>query len=201
MMRTMQKAQEQAITSTATPKQEMKQRQQERCQSYLEQPSLAWITDSARTSAQKYGPSNPMHTVVHIGEHSSQEIDLSLHSAIGGWHHAPVAGDLLCAALAACQDQSIRVIATHLGLDITHLQVQAKAHVDVRGTLQLDPDVPVAFQKMELHIELSLAEGTSPRMRELLLKQAEKSCVVMQTLKPGVEIAIQDTERPQSSSR
>jgi uncharacterized OsmC-like protein len=68
--------------------------------------------------------------------------------AVGGPHDAPTPGDMLCAALAACQDSSIRMVANLYSIELKFLQVCVEADVDVRGTLAVDENVPVVFQSM-----------------------------------------------------
>lgn len=61
-------------------------------------------------------------------------------------HDAPNPGDMLCGALAACMDSTIRKVADHLGVTLTSLEVKVAAEVDVRGCLAVDRKVPVGFQ-------------------------------------------------------
>jgi uncharacterized OsmC-like protein len=53
---------------------------------------------------------------------------------------------MLCAALAACLDSTIRIIADHLDVTLSSLEVGVTAEVDVRGTLLMDRKVPGGFQ-------------------------------------------------------
>ena len=112
----------------------------------------------------------------------------SIHHAVGGYHDGPNPGDLLCAALAACLDSTIRIIANLLGVILTSLEVDVSADVDARGTLTVDRAVPVGFQMMRCHVTLQAAEGTNPKLMEKLLAAAEYSCVTLQTLRSGVSV-------------
>ncbi|HKJ46677.1 MAG TPA: OsmC family protein [Balneolales bacterium] len=111
-----------------------------------------------------------------------------IHYALGGYHDAPNPGDLLCAALASCLDSTIRIIAERLRIRLTFLEVDITADVDLRGTLLVDRDVPVGFQKMRCKVNLEAEDGTDPKLIQRLLKASEHSCVNMQTLLSGISI-------------
>lgn len=94
----------------------------------------------------------------------------------------------VCAALAVCLDSTIRIIADRLHLTLTSLEVDVTAEVDVRGTLVVDRQVPVGFQKMRCRVNLQLAPDTDPKLIEKLLAAAEHSCANLQTLRSGVAV-------------
>ncbi len=62
------------------------------------------------------------------------------------------------------------------------------ADVDVRGTLVVDRQVPVGFQKMQCRVDIHADTGTDSKMLERLLAAAEHSCVNLQTLRAGVAV-------------
>ncbi len=62
-------------------------------------------------------------------------VPVGVHRAVGGPHDMPTPGDLLCAALASCQDSAVRMVANRLGVEILALEVRVTAQVDVRGAL------------------------------------------------------------------
>lgn len=66
-----------------------------------------------------------------------------MHRAVGGPYDAPCPGDILYAALAACQESSIRMGANLLGVELASLTVEVAAEVDIRGALGMDSQVPV----------------------------------------------------------
>lgn len=80
------------------------------------------------------------------------------------------------------------MIADRLGIQLTSLEVNVTADVDVRGTLLVDRTVPVGFQSMQCHVDVQAAEGTNPQLMQKLLAAAEHSCVVLQTLRSGVPV-------------
>jgi uncharacterized OsmC-like protein len=107
---------------------------------------------------------------------------------VGGLHDAPNPGDLLCAALAACQDGTIRMIANQLGVELNRLEVEVTGELDVRGCLGIDRGVRVGFEALQCEVELTAADGTDPRRLQALLTAAERFCVNLDTLRAGIEV-------------
>jgi uncharacterized OsmC-like protein len=147
---------------------------------YKETPELAMVTDQARTCG--IDPSDPFHSLVKPMYGNQVAVPFGVHQAVGGPYDAPCPGDLLCAALAACQDSSVRMVANLMGIELVALEVQVKATVDVRGALGIQRDVPVGFQSITCDIHLQAKEGTPPEMLEKLRIAAQGCCVVGQTL-------------------
>lgn len=83
---------------------------------------------------------------------------------MGGDHDLPNPGDLLSAALAACLDSTIRIIADRNGVVLDHLVVDVRSEVDVRGTHMVDTSVPVGFQGITCDIRARAADGTDPAL-------------------------------------
>lgn len=147
---------------------------------YKETPARAMVTDHARTCGTD--PFDPFHSAVEPMDGCGVLVPVGVHRAVGGLHDAPTPGDLLCAALAACQDSAVRMVANRLGVVILTLEVRVAAQVDVRGALGMDADVPVGFQSMTCDIDLKVQEGTSAKLLESLRIAAQRCCVVQQTL-------------------
>ena len=148
---------------------------------YKETPELALVTDHALTGG--IDPSDPFHAVVLPMDGCGVSVPIGVHRALGGLHDAPTPGDMLCAALAACQDSSVRMVANLLGVELISLQVRVQAIVDVRGAMNMQKDVPVGFQSMTCDIDLKAKEGTPNVLLEKLRVAAERCCVVQQTLR------------------
>jgi uncharacterized OsmC-like protein len=148
---------------------------------YKESPALAMVTDHAHTKG--IDPSIAFHTRVEPMDGCGISVPIGVHRALGGPHDAPTPGDMLCAALAACQDSSVRLVANMLGIELIALEVHVKATVDVRGAMAMSKDVPVGFQSMTCDVDLEAREGTPPELLEKLRIAAEKCCVVLQTLR------------------
>ena len=110
---------------------------------YIKTPELALATDEARTCG--IDPSDPFHSRVKPMRGNGIAVPFGVHRGVGGPYDAPCPGDLLCAALAACQDSSIRLVANLMGIELTALEVEVKATADLRGAMGLQKDVPVGF--------------------------------------------------------
>ncbi len=180
------------MTAAALPghgRSEIGARQAPLRRAYRHDAAAARIVDRARTVERS--PGDPVHTAAVPGEEypSAQvEIAVGTHRGVGGLHDAPNPGELLCATLAACQDSTVRMVANLLGVHVTTLAVDVDGDVDLRGTLAVDPTVRVGFQSMRCRTRLAVAPGTPARTVALLLAAAERSCVVLDTLRRGVDV-------------
>jgi len=148
---------------------------------YKDQPEFAMVVDHAKTSGEI--ASDPYHSKVEPMDGCGVSVPIGVHAALGGQHDAPTPGDMLCAALAACQDSAIRMVANLMGIELVELEVRVTASVDVRGTMAIDSTVPVGFQAMSCDVRMKVKEGTQPKQVERLQIAAKKCCVVQQTLK------------------
>ena len=146
--------------------------------------SVKWA-ETARTPA-----TDVLHSVVQIGKGYGVSQRTGIDRAIGGDHDLPNPGDLLCAALAACQDGAIRMVADLLGIPIVELRVEVTGDVDVRGCLAMDRAVKVGFRTMSCRVHLRVPPETDPGRVALLRKQAEQSCVNLDTLRSGVPVEL-----------
>jgi uncharacterized OsmC-like protein len=155
---------------------------------YAERPQEAVTQKSARTTSAEVAATDPFHGEVELGSGYGTTVRFGLDRYIGGVHDAPNPGDLLCAALAACQDGSIRMIANLLGVELTELQVEVTGELDVRGCLGADREVRVGFEALECHASLRAQEGTDPRRLQTLVAAAERFCVNLDTLRGGIEV-------------
>lgn len=165
----------------------VRERQQPLGQKYRETPEAAMIEDRGRTTGT--AGMDPFHGQVTPGSQDYGIIwPFGIHHAVGGYHDAPNPGDILCAALATCLDSTIRIIAGRMGVGLSALEVDVTANVDVRGTLVIDRNVPVGFQRMRCAVRLQPAPGTDPQQVQKLLAAAEYSCVNLQTLRAGVPV-------------
>lgn len=156
-------------------------------------PQAARIANHATTVDRD--PADPFRATVFVGSGDADVIPFAAEKAVGGPNGTPSPGDLFCAALAASQDSSLRMAANALGVRINALSVDVRGWVDLRGTLGMNPDVPVGYQTMQCTIRMQLAEGTKPeRVRELLI-EAERASTVLATLRRAVPVHIR-VEQP-----
>jgi uncharacterized OsmC-like protein len=152
---------------------------------YDNEPQKASIVDSAVVKGENLD--DPFHTKVLMNDELNLPLETGLHRAVGGDHDYSTPGDILCAALAVCLESTIRMIANRLEIQLEHTKVSAKANLDVRGTLKFDKSVPVGFQQINLEVELG-SDNAGEKVLNTLFSAAVSSCVVYQTLKPGIPI-------------
>jgi uncharacterized OsmC-like protein len=154
----------------------------------------AYIEDPERARTVKWSATvmsaetDALHSVVHIGKSYGVSLRTGIDHAVGGDHDLPNPGDLLCAALAVCKDGSVRMIADLLGIPIVDLQVEVTGDVDVRGCLAIDRAVKVGFRLMTCRVHLRVPSDIDPRRIATLQKQAEQSCVNLDSLRSGVPV-------------
>ncbi len=164
----------------------VQQRQNPLREHYEAVPADARIVDDAQTLNACGG--DPFHGSVVPANAGGQPLRFGIHRAVGGDHDLPNPGDLLCSALAACLDSTLRILAEHLDIGLASLQVKVSAEVDVRGCLLGARGVPVGFQHMRCSVRLRPSGEVKPEKLQMLLGAAENSCVVLQTLRSGVEV-------------
>ena len=167
----------------------VQQRQHPLREHYRSVPADAWISDGAQTVSACGG--DPFHGVVVPANGTDAPVQFGIHRAVGGFHDNPNPGDLLCAAVAACFDSTLRMIADHRGIRLESLEVKVTAECDVRGCLLLEGAVPVGFQRMRCDVRLQTKDHVDEGTIKMLLAAAEHSCVVMQTLRSGVAVQTQ----------
>jgi uncharacterized OsmC-like protein len=78
------------------------------------------------------------------------------------------------------------MVAASSGIPTERIEVTAEGELDLRGTLGIDRDVPVGFDRIVLRFDV---EGAGDR-RDELIEKTLRYCVVLQTLRqpPQVEI-------------
>jgi hypothetical protein len=79
------------------------------------------------------------------------------HPAVGGVGDMPCSGGLLLAALAACQEVTLRMVAANLGLDLTLVEVIAEGDCDPRGTLAMGREFPIGLTAIRCSTSVRLA--------------------------------------------
>jgi uncharacterized OsmC-like protein len=160
---------------------------------YAEDEGEAITVKRVRTVA---GPgADPMHgRVASVGDFGEISWDFGTDSKVGGYDDLPNSGHLLCAALAACLDNTTRMIADLLGIEIDHLEIEVIGDVDVRGCLAIDDSVRPGFRRISCRVHLDPHPGSDPRKVEILIRHAEKLCVTLDTLRNGVPVDVEFEE-------
>lgn len=157
---------------------------------YQNSPGAAWVHDHARTIDAEVPAGHPIHGHVVCGEGVPVDVPVSVHQAVGGESDFPCPGEILAAALASCLDTAIRMVANLKGIRLKHLEVHVSLGADVRGALRIGDDVPVGFQSAQMKVEIEAADDWPDTHVNALLDAAERSCVVLQTLRapPAVHV-------------
>jgi uncharacterized OsmC-like protein len=147
---------------------------------YREQPDAAVITLAARGTLGSEAIACRVETGRAI-------VDAGLHPSTGGSGELACSGDMLLEALVACAGVTLRAVATALEVDVRAGSVSAEGELDVRGTLGVDREAPVGFRAIRLRFELETDADEEQLAR--LLKLTERYCVVLQTIRGGVDVA------------
>ncbi len=157
---------------------------------YTQHPEQAITRKWARTSARTVPPADPFHGEVEVGDGYETVMRYGIDHAVGGLHDLPNPGDLVCAALAACADATIRMAAEAYGVTLEGLMVEVTSDWDARGALAVDRAVRVGLQAIECSISLKAAPGTDPRLVDRVATAGERYCVVLDTLRGGTNVTI-----------
>ena len=163
---------------------------------YAGEPDEAWVIDSAITSSDEVPAAQPLYAHVTFGTGLPTDLTVGVHKDVGGESDFPNPGEIFAAAIASCLDSATRMIANRLDIRLEHLQVIVKLRVDVRGTLRMDRSVPVGFQGVDISVRMSGVEGVTEAQLDMLIKAAEQSCVLLQTLRHPPEYCLR--REPQS---
>lgn len=171
-----------------TSKSIVQQRQAPLRAAYRDDPRQALIVKHATTTWA--GGEGPVNGAVVPGDTYGARWRYGIDRAVGGLHDAPNPAEMLCAALAACADSTTRMVADLMGLKLARVDVDVTAEVDVRGSLAMEPSVPVGLQTMRCRIDVEAAPGTPPEALERLRAIAERSCITLHTLRAGVPVDV-----------
>jgi len=169
---------------------DMKARQQPLMERYAEDPAEAIVVDCGRTSSTDVEATHPLKTSVTFCDRNPVNIPVGVHEKVGGDSDHPTPGDILCGAMAACLDSTIRIICNRFGVRLKHLEIEVRGTVDVRGTLRVEKSTPVAFQRFDVSVKIKPAGFVPGKMLDKLIEGAERSCIVVQTVKGTADVRI-----------
>ncbi len=134
-----------------------------------------------------------LHADGQIGEGVACSIDTGkalveagLHPATGGTGLQACSGDILLQALVACAGVTLSSVATALEIPLHTGRLRAEGDLDFRGTLGISKEVPVGFRAIRL--EFILESSASPEQLAKLIELTERYCVVLQTLRAGIQV-------------
>jgi uncharacterized OsmC-like protein len=153
---------------------------------YQSEPEKARITLRAKSSSTDL--SDPLHCAISPQAAPHVVWESGAHPGVGGVGDVPCSGDLLLGALAACQEVTVRMVAAAMGIEIQSLEVEAIGDLDLRGTLGMDREVPVGFSGIRCETRVTVKDDGRPERAQRLLENAERYCVVLNTLRQGVPV-------------
>jgi len=152
--------------------------------------------DTAQMTTRVYSTTtgnDPMR--VQIGTDAGEtRIDAVAHPAVGGYDDTACSGDLLITAYAACQEITLRLVATAMGIDLQHLELAVEGEWDVRGTLGVDRETPVGYTK--IHTTINVVTDAPEEKVQKLLERFERYCVVGATLRTPPELSMSYSIEP-----
>jgi uncharacterized OsmC-like protein len=159
---------------------DIRERQRPLKERYKEEPESAILRNSVRS---EFIPDDPLRSRIRVGEHT---YEVATHAMAGGLDGEVCSGDVLLAALAACQEITIKMVAASMGIVLDDLKITVTGEMDFRGTMGVDRAVPVGYQRIVCEIAVS-AQADPERMRRLI-ERGEQYCVVRETLTHGVPV-------------
>jgi uncharacterized OsmC-like protein len=146
---------------------------------YRDEPAAALVTLRARGSLDSEGITCKVETGRALAA-------AGLHPATGGTGMEICSGDMLLEALVACAGVTLKSVATAIDVPIRSGMVRAEGDIDFRGTLAVSREVTVGFSAIRLSFELDT--DAEPDKLATLLGLTERYCVVLQTIRGGVEV-------------
>ncbi len=154
---------------------------------YEQDPDSAKLTITVRSVTEGSDPMRSRISTVPQGDTEPVHFDSVAHPYAGGEEGLACSGDVLLAALAACQEITIRMVAAAMKIDLKKLELTVEGDLDFRGTMGVDPETPVGFQRIRTRVAL---EADAPEDRlERLVQRAERYCVVAATLRESPELS------------
>jgi uncharacterized OsmC-like protein len=146
---------------------------------FTDDPASARSTISVRSIT---APSpDPTRVRIQSEAANGAVMDVGAHELAGGEGDLPCSGDIFLASLAACQEVTIRMVASAMRIELTRLELTVEGDMDFRGTMGVDKDTPVGFTDIRVNVAIE-ADAPADRL-ERLIQRAEQYCVVSATLK------------------
>lgn len=164
---------------------------------YEQDPASAKLTLTVRSVTEGDDPMRSRIATVPAGDAEPVLFESAAHPYAGGEGALACSGDVLLAALAACQEITIRMVAAAMKIELTKLELTVEGDLDFRGTMGVDPEAPVGFERIRTRV--SLIADTPPDRLERLVQRAERYCVVNATLRDSPALST-DFEAVSTSS-
>lgn len=153
---------------------------------YQSDPSAATIV--LRVQSTESDLADPLHCSIAPEAVPDTVWHSGAHSGVGGVGDVPCSADLLLGALVACQEVTLRMVAGAMGLELESVQIEATGELDLRGTLGMARDVPVGMKSIRCETRVTVKDDGRPDRAQRLLENAERYCVVLDTLRSGIPV-------------
>ena len=168
---------------------ELREKQKPLKDKYRSDPQSATVTLSSR------GDLDATNLSCSISTAAQAKKVAGLHPAAGGLGFDAsgelCSGDMLLESLVACFGVTVRAVATAMSIPIDGGSITCEGDLDFRGTLGIkDADggqVPVGFKNIRLFLRLDVGDEHKDAV-EKLVSLSERYCVVLQTIKKGVDV-------------
>ena len=166
---------------------------------YEADPGSAKLTIAVRSVTEGSDPTRCRISTVPADGGETVAWDGAAHPYAGGPSDMACSGDLLLASLAACQEITLRMVATAMGIELKKVDLTVEGDMDFRGTMGIDPETPVGFTAIRTAVRLE-AEA-SPERLEKLRQRAERYCVVGATLRESPRLALTFEATPAATEK
>jgi uncharacterized OsmC-like protein len=131
---------------------------------------------------------DPLHCAVRPESDPGVTWRSGAHPAVGGTGDVPCSAEILLGSLIACQEVTLRMVAAAMGIEIESIEMEASGTMDFRGTLGMDRAVRVGLSGIECRTHVVVKDDGRPDRAQRLLENAERYCVVLDTLRAGVPV-------------
>lgn len=165
---------------------DIRERQRPIREGYLQDPTSAPRTIVVRSCATDL--SDPLHGEIRPDSVTTEGWRSGAHPAVGGDGDAPCSADLLLAALAACQEITMRMVAANQGIALEGLELVVEGDWDPRGTLAMGREFPIGLTGIRCTTRVQVAGDVNGERAARFLRSAERYCVVLDTLRSGVPV-------------
>jgi uncharacterized OsmC-like protein len=80
------------------------------------------------------------------------------------------------------------MVAASMGIELEALEVTVEGDWDPRGTLAMGKEFPIGITEIRCHAKVVIAGDERGERADRLLRSAERYCVVLSTLRNGVQV-------------
>jgi uncharacterized OsmC-like protein len=155
-------------------------------EAYTAEPATA--VQRLRVTGGDTDLSDPLHCEAEPASVPGWRFRAGAHPAVGGAGDVPCSGDVLLAALVACQEITLRMVAANQGVALEHLEIVAEADWDPRGTLAMGREYPIGIRAITCRTTVTIADDDRGDRAERLLRSAERYCVVLDSFRTGIDV-------------